>query len=92
MKLGTRTQILTAGTKLYIDNDNTPDAEVDFFPTDKNLLVIRNLTEASWNVDTPSGKVKVVAPGEFLPILNGLKISFGSSIKGAPGAKGEIIA
>ncbi len=92
MKLGTRTQILTAGTKLYIDNDNTPDAEVDYFPTDKNLLVIRNLTEASWNVDTPSGKVKVVAPGEFLPILNGLKISFGSSIKGAPGAKGEIIA
>lgn len=92
MKLGTRTQILTAGTKLYIDNDNIPDAEVDYFPTDKNLLVIRNLTEASWHVDTPSGKVKVVAPGDFLPILNGLKISFGSSIKGALGAKGEIIA
>ena len=92
MKLGTRTLILTAGTKLYIDNDNTPDAEVDYFPTDKNLLVIRNLTEASWHVDTPSGKVKVVNPREFLPILNGLKINFGSSIKGAIGAKGEIIA
>lgn len=92
MKLGTRTQILTAGTKLYIDNDNTPDAEVDFFPTDKNLLVIRNLSEDKWHVDTPSGKVKVVSPGEFLPILNGLKINFGSSIKGAVGAKGEIIA
>lgn len=92
MKIGVRTQILTAGTKLYIDNDNTPDAEVDFFPTDKNLLVIRNLSEDKWHVDTPSGKVKVVAPGEFLPILPGLKISFGSSIKGAVGAKGEIIA
>jgi DNA-binding helix-hairpin-helix protein with protein kinase domain len=92
MKLGTRTQILTAGTKLYIDNDNIPDAEVDYFPTDKNLLVIRNLSEDKWHVDTPSGKVKVVAPGDFLPILNGLKISFGSSIKGAVGAKGEIIA
>lgn len=92
MKIGTRTQILTAGTKLYIDNDNKPDAEVDFFPTDKNLLVIRNLSEDKWHVDTPSGKVKVVAPGEFLPILNGLKISFGTSIKGAVGAKGEIIA
>ena len=92
LKLGVRSQILTAGTKLYIDNDNKPDAEVDFFPTDKNLLVLRNLTEASWNVDTPSGKVKVVAPGDFLPILNGLKISFGSSIKGAIGAKGEIMA
>ena len=92
LKIGVRSMILTAGTKLYIDNDNTPDAEVDFFPTDKNLLVIRNLSEASWNVDTPSGKVKVVNPKEFLPILPGLKISFGSSIKGAIGAKGEIIA
>jgi len=54
--------------------------------------VIRNLTQSSWNVDTPSGKVKVVKPNEFLPILNGLKISFGSSIKGATGAKGEVIA
>ena len=92
MKLGTRSLILTPGTKLYIDNDNKPDAEVDYFPTDKNLLVIRNLSEDKWHVDTPSGKVKVVAPGDFLPILNGLKISFGSSIKGAVGAKGEIIA
>ena len=92
LKIGNRSMILTAGTKLNIDNDNTPDAEVDFFPTDKNLLVIRNLTEASWNVDTPSGKVKIVPPKEFLPILPGLKLSFGSSIKGAPGAKGEIIA
>ena len=92
LKLNNRSLILTAGTKLYIDNDNIPDAEVDFFPSDKNLLVIRNLTQSSWNVDTPSGKVKVVNPNEFLPILNGLKISFGSSVKGIVGAKGEIIA
>lgn len=92
LKLNNRNLILTAGTKLYIDNDNIPDAEVDFFPSDKRLLVIRNLTQSSWNVDTPSGKVKVVKPNEFLPILNGLKISFGSSIKGATGAKGEVIA
>lgn len=92
LKLNNRSLILTAGTKLYIDNDNIPDAEVDFFPSDMNLLVIRNLTSSSWNVDTPSGKVKVVKPNEFLPILNGLKISFGSSIKGATGAKGEVIA
>lgn len=92
LKLNNRNLILTAGTKLYIDNDNIPDAEVDFFPSDKKLLVIRNLTQSSWNVDTPSGKVKVVKPNEFLPILNGLKISFGSSIKGTAGAKGEVIA
>lgn len=92
LKIGTRTLLLTPSTKLYIDNDNTPDAEVDYFPTDKNLLVIRNLSDDKWHVDTPSGKVKVVPPGEFLPILNGLKINFGTSIKGAAGAKGEIIA
>ena len=92
LKLSNRNLILTVGTKLYIDNDNIPDAEVDFFPSDNNLLVIRNLTPSSWNVDTPSGKVKVVKPNEFLPVLNGLKISFGSSIKGVTGAKGEVIA
>lgn len=92
LKIGTRAQILTPGTKLFIDNDNTPDAEVDFFPTNKDLLVIRNLSVDKWHVDTPSGKVKVVPPGEFMPILNGLKINFGTSIKGAVGAKGEIIA
>ena len=92
LKLSNRNLILTVGTKLYIDNDNIPDAVVDFFPSDKNLLVIRNLTPSSWNVDTPSGKVKVVKPNEFLPVLNGLKISFGSSIKGVTGAKGEVIA
>ena len=92
LKLGVRSLLLTHGTKLYIDNDNQPDAEVDYFPTDKNLLVIKNLSEASWHVDTPSGKVKVVEPGQFLPILKGLKINFGTSIKGAHGAKGEIIA
>lgn len=92
LKIGTRNLILTPKTKLYIDNDNIPDGEVDYFPTDKNLLVIRNLATSAWHIDTPSGKVKVVEPNTFMPILNGLKISFGSSIKGALGAKGEIIA
>ncbi len=92
LKIGNRNLVLTPKTKLYIDNDNIPDCEVDYFPSDKNLLVIRNLTSANWNVDTPSGKVKIVKPNEFLPILNGLKISFGTSVKGAPGTKAEIIA
>lgn len=92
LKINSRNLILTPGTKLYIDNDNIPDGKVDVFPNDKNLCIIRNLTDSSWHVDTPSGKVKVVEQNDFMPVLNGLKISFGSSIKGAPGAKGEIIA
>ena len=90
--IGSRSIILTPNTKLYIDEDNSADAEVDVFPSDNKLMIIRNLATAAWHVDTPSGKVKVVEPGDFMPVLNGLKISFGSSIKGAPGAKGEIKA
>ncbi len=92
LKINNRNMILTPGTKLYIDNDNIADGEVDVFPKDNKLYIIRNLTTAPWHVDTPSGKVKVVEPKDFMPVLNGLKISFGSSIKGASGAKGEIKA
>lgn len=92
LKIGSRILILTPKTKLYIDNDNIPDGEVDYYPTDKNLLVLRNLASSAWHIDTPRGKVKVVEPNTIMPIVKGLKISFGSSIKGALGAKGEIIA
>lgn len=92
LTMNSRSLVLTPGTKLYIDNDNIPDGVVDVFPNDNKLLVVRNLTSSSWHVDTPSGKVKVVGPGDFMPVLNGLKISFGSSIQGAPGAKAEIKA
>lgn len=92
LKYGLRELILTPHTKLFIDKDNTPDAEVDFFPNNKNLLILKNLTNGSWTVDTPKGKVKLVKPGEFMPILNGLKISFGTSLPNDPNAKGEIEA
>ena len=91
LKIGQRSMILTPGTKLYVDNDNIADGQVDVYPKDPTLMVIRNLTKASWHVDTPSGKVKVVEPNDFMPVLNGLKISFGTSIPGAPGAKAEIV-
>lgn len=92
LRYGTRELILTPKTKLFIDKDNTADGEVDFFPTDKRLLILRNTTNGTWNVDTPKGKVKVVKPGDFMPILNGLKISFGTSLPNDPNAKGEIEA
>jgi hypothetical protein len=92
LKIGQRSLILTPGTKLYVDNDNIADGVVEVYPNDPKLMVIRNLTKASWHIDTPSGKVKVVEPKDFMPVLNGLKISFGASIPGAPGAKAEIKA
>lgn len=90
LKIGVRKLILTPGTNIYIDNDNIPDAVVTTFAKDKRIYMLKNLTKASWNVDTPSGKVKVVNPNEEMPVKAGLIISFGSSIKGALGAKGEI--
>lgn len=90
--MGSRNIYLTPGTKLYIDNDNIADGVVEVFPSDNKLYIIRNLTSSSWHIDTPSGKVKVVEPNDFMPVLNGLKISFGSSIKGSPNSKGEIKA
>lgn len=90
--IGSRNLYLTPGTKLYIDNDNVADGVVGTFPSDKNLMIIRNYATSSWHIDTPSGKVKVVEPNDFMPVLNGLKISFGASIKGSPNAKGEIKA
>ena len=90
--IGSRNLYLTPGTKLYIDNDNVADGVVGTFPSDKNLMIIRNYATSSWHIDTPSGKVKVVEPNDFMPVLNGLKISFGASIKVSPNAKGEIKA
>lgn len=90
LKIGNRNLILTPGTKLYIDNDNVPDGEVQLYSKDKSTLIIKNLTSSSWRIDTPSGKVKEVKPNDIMPVKAGLKISFGSSIPGALGAKGEI--
>ncbi len=90
--IGTRSLFLTPGTKLYIDNDNVADGVVEVYPSNKDLCVIRNLAASQWNIETPSGKIKVLEPNDFMPVLNGLKISFGTSIKGSPNAKGEIKA
>lgn len=90
LRIGNRNLILTPGTKLYIDNDNLPDGKVEAYNNDNSILVIKNLTGSNWRIETPSGKVKELGPNEIMPVKAGLKISFGSSIPGALGAKGEI--
>ena len=82
--MGTRKQILTKGTKLYIDHDNIPDCQVVENTNDGKLL-IKNISPEAWTVETPSGKVKSVNPNEFCPVKNGLVISF------VGGNKGQIV-
>ena len=82
--LGTRKQILTKGTRLYIDHDNNPDCQVVENINDGKLL-IKNISPEARTVETPSGKVKSVNPNDFCPVKNGLLISF------AGGNKGQIV-
>lgn len=79
--LGKRKQILTKGTKLYIDHDNIPDCMVVENTTDGKLL-IKNISPDMWTVETPSGKIKAVNPNEFFPVKNGLVITFSAMNKG----------
>lgn len=61
-------------TDIYIDEDNTPDGVVT---TDSNgFMLIKNVSIETWTVETPSGKIKTVAPNEILPVKEGLKITF----------------
>ena len=61
-------------TAIYIDEDNTPDGVVT---TDSNgFMLIKNISTETWTVETPSGKIKTVAPNEILPVKEGLKITF----------------
>lgn len=61
-------------TAIYIDEDNTPDGVVT---TDSNgFMLIKNVSNETWTVETPSGKIKTVAPNEILPVKEGLKITF----------------
>ena len=82
LRIGMRTLLLTKGTRLFIDLDNSPDAQVVVNPQDKDMLLLKNLTKEKWTAETPSGKLKTVAPGEFMPVKQGIKIAFNAMCKG----------
>ena len=82
LKLGTRTLYLTEDTKLYIDHDNTADVLV-LRDANAGILLLKNLsTNITWTAETPSGKLKSVAPGEIMPVKEGIKVSFKQNVKG----------
>ncbi len=65
---------LTDKTKIFIDNDNTPDGLVT---ADNNgILLLKNVSPETWTVTTASGKVRTVAPTEAFPIKENMKIKF----------------
>lgn len=82
LKIGTRSVLLTKGTKVYLDNDNIADAEVVEHPSDATKLLLKNISPNAWTAETPSGKIKVVQSGEMMPINQGIKIAFASTLKG----------
>lgn len=72
--INNRSLPLTQNTYINIDEDNTPDGVVT---TDSNgFMLIKNISTETWTVETPSGKIKTVAPNEILPVKEGLKITF----------------
>jgi serine/threonine protein kinase len=83
--LGTRHLVLTKGTEVYIDYDNTPDCQVVEHPQDPTRLLLKNISPVKWTAETPSGKLKEVEPGGLMPINPGIKVAF------LPNYKGEII-
>ena len=82
LKLGTRSVMLTKGTKVYIDNDNIPDAEIVVYPGDPTKIMLKNLSPNNWTAETPSGKIKVVEPNGLMPVNPGIKITFSNVYKG----------
>lgn len=76
LKMGRRTLILTPGTTLYIDKDNVPDAIVERYEKNPDLLVIKNLMPKSWACVTSKGIARPLGPGNILPVKAGIKINF----------------
>jgi len=82
LEIGTRTILLTPGTKVYIDMDNKPDVQVVKVAGDKYPVQIKNITTNNWTVETPSGKLKQIEPNQAMPVKAGLKVTLMGATKG----------
>ena len=72
--IGKRILTLTNKTKIYIDKDNVPDGLV--MKDSAGILILKNISNETWTVETPSGKLREVASQAVIPVREGLKISF----------------
>ena len=64
---------MVLGKKIYFEG-NVPEAEV--VKDQEGNLLIRNLSSEPWYVETRSGKTKVVKTQGFMPVIEGLRITF----------------
>ncbi len=78
LNIDDRTLTLVSGSRLFLDKDNIPDAKVFTSPGDSSMLLLQNITDSIWTAETPSGKIKQVEPKGYIPVKNGIKISFSS--------------
>ncbi len=68
--------------KIYLGELPEPIAIVCVKNTEPSIWEIQNISEKSWMIETPSGKIKEVAKGEVMPAKIGLKITFNQQEKG----------
>lgn len=81
-EIGKRSLLLSPGTMVYVDLDNKPDMKVEKVEGSKYPVQLRNTTTTNWTVETPSGKLKSIAPNELVPVKEGLKITILGTTKG----------
>ena len=60
-------------TQLFFDTENTPKGRVA--NDSAGNVLIQNISNERWTVETPSGKLKTVETQGFMPAKPGLKIS-----------------
>lgn len=69
---------LLKGNVIRIDKADVPTAIVVEKPDVPGKYLLKNLTDKSWSVQTPSGKSITIAAGGFMPAKEGLIVNFGS--------------
>jgi len=67
---------------VFLGKSIEPVAQVRINKNDPSVWALQNLTKDKWYIETPSGKVIEVNPGEIMPTKPGLKITFPGGEKG----------
>lgn len=67
---------------IYLGESSQPVAIVRVKNADPSVWEMQNISEKSWTVETPSGKIKEVPKGEVMPAKAGLKVTFNQQEKG----------